>query len=521
MASWSRLFARVAVLAGCLVMLTGWRIGPPLTYFEEEGSIATAIQRLRDAGRIERVLSIEITENWLAIEAQDPKMPSHVNRWRMQRDHFYKLNWEVLTGPEPVQLNLINRNLEENLFNISDVDFGSAPALIKDAVSRAALEDAASIDSMNIQKELFLLPNPSSGDIRWSVSVRSDRESARVLADGKGNFVRLDLNGTNRARTFDLLSSLELLPEAAAAFTKGVGTEPILVEVRVTSRGVSFETNISEKSPLMASLKQRQTFTWSLNGLERTSGSIDTSEHFGPEPPFSIQDVDWSHAGALVDKARQTLGMADAKIDDIQIEKPKDQPGTPRLEWQIALVDNGEKGEARFDAKGEPIAHTLPESRRKPFDGRDPATWPVALKQIAEFFSGEGAIAELVIHDAHVSIDAADPLNPKEMAQFLLDEQGIRRFGTASWFAAQNPRFSVSDLKALDEAQMRKLQEAMSARLGLKSSMISTITIGRAAMDPSPHGNVTVEIRAEEAPFGRGGRVNYEIDGREIKAYLP
>ena len=107
------------------------------------------------------------------------------------------------------------------------------------------------------------------------------------------------------------------------------------------------------------------------------------------------------------------------------------------------------------------------------------------------------------------------------MAQFLLDDQGIRRFGTASWFAAQNPRFSVSDLKALDEAQMRKLQEAMSSRLGLKPSMISTITIGRAAMDPSPHGNVTVEIRAEEAAFGRGGRVNYEIDGREIKAYLP
>ena len=110
-------------------------------------------------------------------------------------------------------------------------------------------------------------------------------------------------------------------------------------------------------------------------------------------------------------------------------------------------------------------------------------------------------------------------LRPASEQNRTVLERGAR--ATASWFAAQNPRFSISDLKALDEAQMRKLQEAMSARLGLKPSMISTITIGRAAMDPSPHGNVTVEIRAEEAAFGRGGRVNYEIDGREIKAYLP
>ena len=40
-------------------------------------------------------------------------------------------------------------------------------------------------------------------------------------------------------------------------------------------------------------------------------------------------------------------------------------------------------------------------------------------------------------------------------------------------------------------------------------------------MDPSPKGNVTIEIRAEERPFGRAGRVNYELDGTVIKTYLP
>jgi hypothetical protein len=40
-------------------------------------------------------------------------------------------------------------------------------------------------------------------------------------------------------------------------------------------------------------------------------------------------------------------------------------------------------------------------------------------------------------------------------------------------------------------------------------------------MDPSPNGNVTIEIRAEERPGGRAGRVNYELDGTVIRAYLP
>ena len=50
---------------------------------------------------------------------------------------------------------------------------------------------------------------------------------------------------------------------------------------------------------------------------------------------------------------------------------------------------------------------------------------------------------------------------------------------------------------------------------------ISSITIGRGGMDPSPKGNVTIEIRAEERPSGRAGRVNYELDGTVVKTYLP
>lgn len=512
---------RAVLLVGCMVLLSAWRIGPPLTLFEEDGAVAKAVADLRAAGSFERVLSIQVTPKEVQIEAQDPKNARHINRWRLERANIGKINWERLNGPEPVQLNLIDPDLEANLFDLSEINLDVAGPLMREALERTALEDPGSVSSIEIRRQLHLLPKPSSGDVRWTVRVGSERESAGIVADAKGKIVRLDLTGTNRARTFDLLRSLELLPEAAAAFAQRVGLEPVLTEVRITSHGATFKTNIADKSQLFASLKQSQTFNWNLNGLTQSLGSIDTSSYFGAEPTFAIGDVDWNLAPDIVRKAREMLAMPEAQLADIEVKKPKDEPGTPQVEWEIEFNEKGEKGVAWFDSKGAALRHALPESRRKPFDARDPAAWPAALAQISTSFGGDGAIAELVIHENQISIDALDPQNPGQLGHFLLGDDGIKRFGTVSMFAEQNPRFSVSDLKALDEAQMRKLQAATAARLKLTPFNISTITIGKASLDPSPQGNVTVEIRAEEGQFKRNGRVNWEIDGREIKAYLP
>jgi len=68
---------------------------------------------------------------------------------------------------------------------------------------------------------------------------------------------------------------------------------------------------------------------------------------------------------------------------------------------------------------------------------------------------------------------------------------------------------------------LTELETGTLKRLTMPPKSISSITLGRGNMDPSPRGNVTIEIRAEEKPFGRGGRINYELDGTVLKAYLP
>lgn len=516
---------RATVLAGCLVLLTAWKLGPPVTFFDEEGGIARAVETLRAQGGFERVLSIDAVGTAVSIEAQEPFNNRRVGRWTLSKESMElfggQIHWEELNGPEPVKLNLVDPNAETTLFDLTAVDLAAADGLMKEAVARAALGDQAEVTSIAIRRQHFRLPAALSGAIRWSVEVRNDQETAVVFADAKGRVAGLDLTHTNRGRAFDLLAALDRLPEAADAFAQGVGTGPVLVEARITSHGVGFKTNLEEKNPDFGVVvrEQRQTFDWGVSGLTRGTGT--TGGLFWEGSPFAVTETDWSLPPVLVQKARDGLGMPDAAIDAIELAKPKDQPSAPQLEWKITLLNDGEEGVARFDAKGEPLWIKLPESRGRPFDGRDPAAWPAVLSQIEASFGTESILAELVLHDRHISVAVDDPQNPKEPSQFLLDENGIRRFGTASLFEMPNPRFSVSDLKALDAAQMRKLQEATAQRLGLTVANITTIAIQKSSLDPSSQGKVTVEIRAEEAPFERSGRVNWEIDGREIKAYLP
>jgi hypothetical protein len=515
--------ARAALMTACLLLLTGWSWGPAVTYFEETGGIQRAIDKLHAKGGFERVLSIEILGDRVIIDAQDTMLRDQVNRWTITKQSISRLNWEETDGPEPAHISVTDGDLEANLFDLEDVDISVALDLAKASIAKAALQDEAAVSSMDIRRQRFILPAALSGDVRWVVNLRSNREHARVFADAKGRIAGLDLEGTERARTFNILAALDRLPEAAEAFAHAVGTGAVLSEVDVSQRSATFKTNITETSPLFASLKQSQVYTWSVNGLQRSMSTMDTSEFFGPDPAFAAGDVDWAAAGRLAKQAKTRLGMPGGKLTDVEIEKPKDQAGPPRVEWQIDITDlNGEKGTARFDAKsGEPLGVRLPESRRRPFDARDPARWPDLLAQIKQTFGPDSSIAELMINESQVAIVASDPQKPSELGNFLLDDDGIERFGSVSPFAAANPRFTLREIEALTGDQMRKLTDATIARLKLPVTQIINITVSKASLDPSPHGNVTVEIRAEEGRNLRSGRVNWEIDGREIKAYLP
>lgn len=513
----------------CLVFFAGCRIGGPVSFFEEDKAVEQAVAMLK--GRMAsdkiRALSITIEPANVTLRAQDPKDKRHVDEWRVSRLSMAGISWERQSGPHPVKLDLINPDLEANLFDLDSIDIAASDKLARAALERAKLEDKARISRMEILRQTYIIPAPASGPVRWSVSVTSARESAHVFADARGTIQRADLANTNRAKTLDLLQELDQVADAGRAVRTALGEGPILLKVNISSKSVSFETNRPDRSyplPLSGSLSAREVYTWNLNGLGRAIGSVnaDVAIRDAPYAPFGVEEIDWAVLPSLVVAAKEQLGMPKGRVSDIGLSKPTDGAGHPLLLWKIEITDqNREHGYILADIKGAIRQTMLPESRRKPTDWYEPATMAVTIARLTREFGADAKFVDLTFMNDKVVITVEDPRKPGDYAQMILTDAGFMRFGSASMSAVRNSPFTMAELAPLDAKRFGELQATTLEKLRMQPHAISSITISRGSMDPSPKGNVTMEVRAEDRAFGRGGRVNYELDGTMLKAYLP
>jgi hypothetical protein len=250
--------------------------------------------------------------------------------------------------------------------------------------------------------------------------------------------------------------------------------------------------------------------------------NADVAMGSAPLAAFGVEEIDWSVLPPLVAAAKDQLGIPKGRVTDIGLSKSTEGAGEPALLWRVEITDpDREHGYVVADVKGT-IRHTmLPESRRKPTDWYDPAAMAGAIARMSREFGPDAKFADLTFMNDKVVITVQDPRKSGEYAQMILTDAGIMRFGTPSMFASRNPPFTMAELAPLDVKRLGDLQAATLEKLGMQTSAIAGITISRGSMDPSPKGNVTVEITAEERTFGRGGRVSYEMDGTVLKAYLP
>jgi len=149
-------------LAGA-ALLALWGPAEAATLFDDAHAIADAVARIREGiGGPVRALSLTIHGDAITIRAQDPRDHRHVDEWRLAQRHLAFLQWDKLSGPTPVEPDLINPDLEANLFDLDEVDFAAAATLSRAAIERAALEDKAQVTRMAIQRQVAILPTSAS-----------------------------------------------------------------------------------------------------------------------------------------------------------------------------------------------------------------------------------------------------------------------------------------------------------------------------------------------------------------------
>ena len=334
-------------------------------FIDDSSNFSLAISVLRGAvGAHGRVLKIEGDANGIEIEAQNPKNPNHIDRWRYGIVNYLgMIPLRHLTGPEPVDP--INPDLEANLFDLDAIQFSAVPKLIDAAIARARLRDEAKVTHMEIERQTYILPEPSSGDVRWTLHIDSGRERADVIANADGIIIGADLSGTQRARMLNILKESELAADAATAFRDRIGTQSVLTRVGIAPKTVAFGTNIRDQSlaRLGGDLPSTAAFTWDLNGLQQQLGTIDVSAQMGTPAPasFSVNDVDWTIVDKLESDAMAKAAMPQSSIKDIVLAVSTDQPGQPVLNWTVEIVEpSGEVTKVIADKTGAIVRVELP-----------------------------------------------------------------------------------------------------------------------------------------------------------------
>jgi lipoprotein NlpI len=471
------------------------------------------------AGGKLQALRLTIAPAEVSVDAANPGNPRHLDGWSFR---FGSLR---VRGPAPAEPGPVGADFAAALFDLDTVDFNVLPGLAAAALQRAALEDRAHIARMTLERPVPLLGGGTPGAPRWAIEIDSGRENATIYADAAGRITGTDLSGTNRARRLDLLDQTALLPQAAKDFREAMGAGPILRRVSIGAKGVAFETTLpDDASPLAGSgLKTALTLRWNLDGLQRRLGrvGVDTTAFIPADAPFAIDEARWDLVPKLEAAARAALAMPQGVVTAIELSRPTDVVGRPALQWRIEVSDGDQRGAVLATMDGSVFQTLPPEGRRKPTDWRTPAAIVEAFRRIDQAFGTGAQLAEILVYDDKVTVTARDPRDPGSFVQALLRDDGFERFGTPSQFSIGNRAFVIADLAPLSAERLVALEADALKRLGLPPGTITTITIGRGGMDPSPEGNVAVEIRAEDRPFGRGGRVDYEMDGRVIKEYLP
>jgi hypothetical protein len=322
-----------------------------------------------------RVLKIEIKPATLSIKVQDSSAPRHVDEYTYRSlPGLVGMVLPAVAGPTAVKLNLINPNLEENLFDLDKVDFSAVPAAADEAVRRVKLDGGGAVDSITIQRQIQIIPAPASGDIEWLIGVHGPRESASAYANAKGRITHLDLSGTRRAETLDYTKDSEMLADAIARIRAEFGSKPIYNQFSVSRLNISFTVR-DEKDP-----NESRNYSCDISAIRysRLDGVFKVPKNPFAEKReyFSIDDADWSKVPLIRKTALEKIAVPNGNILSLDLSKPSPKLKEQPLRWRVQVVAGsfGESGFALFDPKtGQLTGLELPPSQVKAVDYLDPA----------------------------------------------------------------------------------------------------------------------------------------------------
>jgi hypothetical protein len=445
-------------------------------------------------------------------------------QWTAGRLNLQLFNLHMVSGPTVVDNFSVVDDRSGAFFRLSEANLDGFDAAVAAAVAYAKLEDIPVVSYVEIARAISIMPQPAYGDIRWTIGLRTDEESAVAYLTTEGDVIGGDLSDTKRADDLDLFTSDDWPVDEAQALLSSVLGVSRVHEVRIY-QGYVFVTADHPTDPSL-----QRDYSWNLEGVTR--GLVDTPNlvtlGMGDIATFPFSEVDLTKLPHIKAAAREAFGSPDAVITAMEASKPTDRAmGELKVLWEVEFREpNGEEGAVWLDASGNVVEVKLPESRL-PEVGPwlAPATVIDTLRRISETFGPDAKLSEITINDTQASIDIEDPQAPGEIAHFLMDAREVTRFGSGSFFASLEPSnvFTPGELSGLTVEQLTEMVERTIAKLKMDKGEVFRFTFSRHAliMDPSDN-RLMVEIRyGQEQGSGDAGWMTFLLDGTQTDELIP
>jgi len=342
------------LVAGVLVACNLSKIMSKSNMFEGTAMPDAAAAFKKKIGGPIKALSLEIETDTATLRAQDPKNPQHVDEYKYARG--------FVTGPNPVQLNLLEQNLDKTLFDLDDLNLAATPALAKVAIERTKLE-GGKVTKMEIERTLNLsaIFDSSasdlikSGGVQWRVSVEGTREHASVVANTKGDITGVDLSQTSRAANVNYFEG-DAMSKAASQIKEAFGGRVKLLDLIIYNKYVWFKAQDPQKPG------EFNQYKCDINGVSRNS-AVDLRSILGPKgwnltPQDFLFDLDEVNFAKTSDLAKDTLNKLQIDNGHLTLMKvSRGSWGTIRenkdIKWEVSVSGARQKsGYVVYDTQG-------------------------------------------------------------------------------------------------------------------------------------------------------------------------
>lgn len=339
----------ILAISLCLLIVAGCGgirgLLPKKGQFFDGAAAQTAAAAIKDKiGKPFKVIEIFIDDDEFRVQAQDPNKPKNIDE--------YKYVGGFVTGPNPVQLNGMNEDVEKSSFPFDEIDFAAIPKFTKEAIDKAGIE-GGKIYRLTFQRGFALTDTGvgALGNARWHIEIQGTRENVTAAADPKGRLLGVDVSRTAKAKDYSVLTKDELR-KAQDALKSQLGARPEMIEI------VIYDKYLMCKVPNPENPKVGDDYKFDINGLSRT-GFVKTPiiRIAGMNENFSINDIDLTKAADFVDKARTRVEMPNAPVASFSIRRSKSPFNNKgfRTLWDVSLKSGVKDGSVEYDSDGNEV----------------------------------------------------------------------------------------------------------------------------------------------------------------------